>query len=216
MNAPEPTPDQGTPIVVLASGGGTLLQAILDASAKLPGRPYRVVGVVTDRECPANERARAAGIPTEVVELGNAAAREEWDASLTDVVTSFGAELIVSAGFMKILGPAFLAVFGGRTINTHPALLPAFPGAHGVRDALAYGVKVTGCTVHLVDAGVDTGPILAQRALEVYEGELESQLHERIKALERDLIVATIVGVATGGVDLAAAARGGTAGRGSG
>ncbi len=168
-------------IVVLVSGTGSLLQNILDHQDD----SYRVVKVVADKECQGIERAAAAGIPTEVVAL--AEDREEWNHRLVTAVGS--PDAVVSAGFMRILGAAFLERFEGRTINTHPALLPAFPGAHAVRDALAYGVKVTGSTVHFVDAGVDTGRIIAQRPVMVERGDGEASLHERIKVVERKLIV---------------------------
>ncbi|MCQ9340886.1 phosphoribosylglycinamide formyltransferase [Corynebacterium phoceense] len=168
-------------IVVLVSGTGSLLQNILDHQDD----SYRVVKVVADKECQGIERAAAAGIPTEVVAL--AEDREEWNHRLVTAVGS--PDALVSAGFMRILGAAFLERFEGRTINTHPALLPAFPGAHAVRDALAYGVKVTGSTVHFVDAGVDTGRIIAQRPVMVERGDDEASLHERIKVVERKLIV---------------------------
>lgn len=168
-------------IVVLVSGTGSLLQNILDHQDD----SYRVVKVVADKECQGIERAAAAGIPTEVVAL--AEDREEWNHRLVSAVGS--PDAVVSAGFMRILGAPFLERFEGRTINTHPALLPAFPGAHAVRDALAYGVKVTGSTVHFVDAGVDTGRIIAQRPVMVERGDDEASLHERIKAVERKLIV---------------------------
>ncbi|WP_347305016.1 phosphoribosylglycinamide formyltransferase [Corynebacterium sp. SA-MJD20WY100] len=168
-------------IVVLVSGTGSLLQNILDHQDD----SYRVVKVVADKECQGIERAAAAGIPTEVVAL--AEDREEWNHRLVAAVGS--PDAVVSAGFMRILGAAFLERFEGRTINTHPALLPAFPGAHAVRDALAYGVKVTGSTVHFVDAGVDTGRIIAQRPVMVERGDDEAGLHERIKVVERKLIV---------------------------
>lgn len=168
-------------IVVLVSGTGSLLQNILDHQDD----SYRVVKVVADKECQGIERAAAAGIPTEVVAL--AEDREEWNHRLVTAVGS--PDAVVSAGFMRILGAAFLERFEGRTINTHPALLPAFPGAHAVRDALAYGVKVTGSTVHFVDAGVDTGRIIAQRPVMVERSDDEASLHERIKAVERKLIV---------------------------
>lgn len=190
-------------IVVLASGSGTLLQAIVDSAAQ-PGARFAVTAVVTDRECLANERARSAGLPTAIVRLADYADRATWDAALAAQVARFQPHLVVSAGFMKILGPAFLAEYSGRTINTHPALLPAFPGAHGVRDALAYGVKVTGCTVHTVDAGVDTGPILAQQAITIQPSETEAELHERIKVVERALIVDTLDAIAAGDLDPAA------------
>jgi phosphoribosylglycinamide formyltransferase-1 len=126
--------------------------------------------------------------------------RAAWDVELTETVAAHQPDLVVSAGFMKLLGPAFLDRFGGRIINTHPALLPAFPGAHGVRDALAYGARVTGCTVHLVDEGVDTGPILAQEAVPVLPGDDEAALHERIKVVERRLLAEVVAAVATRGI----------------
>lgn len=176
----------------MASGTGTLLQALIDQQE--PGADsagaYVIVGVVTDVECQACERAERAGIPVETVPLG--ADREAWNTQLADAVAGFGPDLVVSAGFMRILGAGFLDRFGGRIINTHPALLPAFPGAHAVRDALAYGVKVTGSTVHFVDAGVDTGPIIAQRPVPVEPGDDEATLHERIKKVERENIVSVL------------------------
>lgn len=172
-----------TSVAVLVSGSGTLLQAILDDQ-----RSYRVDLVVADVECPALDRARTAGVRTEVVALDGD--RDEWNRRLADAVGD--PDIVVSAGFMKIVGEAFLERFEGRLINTHPALLPAFPGAHAVRDALAYGVKVTGTTVHYIDAGVDTGEIIAQRAVDVRDGETEEDLHERIKEVERALIVDTL------------------------
>lgn len=173
-------------VVVLVSGSGTLLQAIFDSQDSR----YEVCAVVADKPCPAIERARAAGVATSVVELGED--REAWNVALARAVSQATPDLVVSAGFMKILGPAFLSQFQGRTINTHPALLPAFPGAHAVRDALAYGVKVTGSTVHLVDEGVDTGAIIAQRPVLVAPDDDEETLHERIKKEERQLIVAVL------------------------
>ena len=182
-------PDVPARLVVLVSGSGTLLQAVLDAA----DLPVRVVAVGTDR--PGIEglaRAERAGVPGFVVRLKDYADRAEWDRALTKAVAAHEPDLVVSAGFMKILGPEFLSAFGGRVINTHPALLPAFPGAHAVADALAYGVRVTGCTVHLVDAGVDTGPIVAQEAVSVTPGEDVDALHERIKVVERRLLVDVI------------------------
>lgn len=172
-------------VAVLVSGSGTLLQSIIDNQDR-----YRVDLVVADVECPALERARSAGIGTAVVRL--AGDRDEWNRQLAEAVASVDPDVVVSAGFMKIVGPAFLAQFEGRLINTHPALLPAFPGGHAVRDALAYGVKVTGTTVHYIDAGVDTGEIIAQRAVEVRGDDTEETLHERIKEVERALIVETL------------------------
>ncbi|MEV6714236.1 phosphoribosylglycinamide formyltransferase [Lentzea sp. NPDC051208] len=180
-----PTPAR---VVVLVSGSGTLMQALLDADL-----PIEVVAVGADREnIEGLKRAERAGVPCFAVKLRDHADRTAWDAALTEAVASYEPDLVVSAGFMKIIGEQFLARFGGRMINTHPALLPAFPGAHGVRDALAYGVHVTGSTVHLVDAGVDTGPILAQEAVVVEPGDTEETLHERIKVVERRLLVETV------------------------
>ena len=188
-----PVPVQPPRLVVLASGSGSTLQALLDASRD-PAYGARVVAVGTDRAgAPALERAAAAGVPAFVVEVRDHADRGAWDAALADAVAAHAPDLVVSAGFMRILGPAFLGRFGGRVVNTHPALLPAFPGAHAVRDALAYGVKVTGCTVHLVDEGVDTGPVVAQAAVPVEDRDDEDGLHERIKQVERGLL-ADVVG----------------------
>ncbi|WP_090005240.1 phosphoribosylglycinamide formyltransferase [Lentzea albidocapillata] len=180
-----PTPAR---VVVLVSGSGTLMQALLDADL-----PIEVVAVGADREnIEGLKRAERAGVPHFVVKLRDHADRTAWDAALTEAVASYEPDLVVSAGFMKIIGEQFLARFGGRMINTHPALLPAFPGAHAIRDALAYGVHVTGSTVHLVDAGVDTGPILVQEAVVVEPGDTEDTLHERIKVVERRLLVETV------------------------
>lgn len=170
-------------VAVLVSGTGSLLKAILDETSS----PYRVDLVVADKVCAGIERAKNAGVRTAVVPVGED--RAAWDAELADTVAKVQPDVVVSAGFMRILGPAFLDRFEGRTINTHPSLLPAFPGAHAVDDALDYGVKVTGCTVHYVDAGMDTGEIIAQRAVRVEEGDTKSTLHERIKQAEREQIV---------------------------
>ncbi|MEU7140631.1 phosphoribosylglycinamide formyltransferase [Nocardia sp. NPDC046473] len=186
-------------MVVLASGTGSLLRALLDAAAAT-NFPAKIVAVGVDRACAATEHADAAGVPHFRVALNDFSDRAAWDAALTDAVVGYAPDLVVSAGFMKILGPAFLDRFGGRIINTHPALLPAFPGAHGVRDALAYGVRVTGSTVHLVDAGVDTGPILAQEAVPVLPEDDEASLHERIKVVERRLLAEVVAAVATRGI----------------
>ncbi|MGI9124026.1 MAG: phosphoribosylglycinamide formyltransferase, partial [Mycobacterium sp.] len=132
--------------------------------------------------------------------LGDHPDREAWDRAITEATAEYNPDLIVSAGFMKILGPQFLSRFPGRVINTHPALLPAFPGAHAVSDALAYGARVTGCTVHVVDAGVDTGPVLAQQAVEINDGDDEDTLHERIKTVERRLLVDVLSALTTRGV----------------
>lgn len=183
------TAPRSSRVVVLVSGGGSNLAALLAAHDD-PAYGARVVGVVSDRPDAGGLRvAQEAGVATAVVAPGDFPDRAAWDAGLAQAVRVFDPALVVSAGFMRIVGSAFLASFAGRTLNTHPALLPAFPGAHAVRDALAHGVKVTGCTVHVVDAGVDTGPIVAQRAVEVLPGDDEATLHERIKEVERALLV---------------------------
>jgi phosphoribosylglycinamide formyltransferase-1 len=175
---------------VLVSGSGTNLQALIDAIASDPGYGARVVAVGADREGIAGlERAARAGLPTFVRRVKDYPDRAAWDLALAQAVCDHEPDLVISAGFMKIVGKEFLARFGGRFVNTHPALLPSFPGAHGVRDALAYGVKVTGCTVHFVDDGVDTGPIIAQGVVEVRDDDDEGALHERIKDVERRLLV---------------------------
>ncbi|OYD71767.1 phosphoribosylglycinamide formyltransferase [Rhodococcus sp. OK302] len=192
-------PTTPTRVVVLASGAGTLLKSLIDAS-RADGYPAQIVAVGVDRDCAATEHGESAGIPAFKVSIKNYDDRADWDKALTAAVAAHRPDLVVSAGFMKILGPSFLAEFGGRIINTHPALLPAFPGAHAVPDAMAYGVKVTGSTVHLVDGGVDTGPILAQEPVAVLPGDTESTLHERIKVVERRLLADVIAAVATHGV----------------
>ena len=183
---------------MLASGTGSLLSSLLDAATG--DYPARIVAVGVDRDCRATRIAAGASIPAYTVRVGDHATRDAWDAAITDATAAHQPDLIVSAGFMRILGPQFVSRFSGRTINTHPALLPAFPGAHGVAEALAYGVKVTGCTVHLVDAGVDTGPILAQHPVEVFDGDDQETLHERIKVVERQLLVDVVAAIATRGV----------------
>ncbi|OQZ95521.1 phosphoribosylglycinamide formyltransferase [Mycolicibacter algericus DSM 45454] len=185
-------------MVVLASGTGSLLESLL--AAAVGDYPARVVAVGTDRDCRAVEVARSAGLPVFTVRMADHPDRAAWDLALAEATEAHAPDLVVSAGFMKILGSHFLTRFLGRTVNTHPALLPAFPGAHAVPDALAYGVKVTGCTVHLVDAGTDTGPVLAQEPVAVLDGDDEDTLHERIKTVERKLLVDVLAALATGGV----------------
>lgn len=172
-------------VVILASGTGTLAESIMRAA----GEVYEVVGVIVDRECRAMEVARDNGVTLEAVIYKDYASRDEWNRALVRTIDALEPDLIVSAGFMRILGEPVLERFGGKIINTHPALLPSFKGAHAVRDALEYGVRVTGSTVHLVDAGVDTGEIIAQVAVPVEVGDTEETLHERIKVAERALIV---------------------------
>ncbi|WP_307836043.1 phosphoribosylglycinamide formyltransferase [Phycicoccus sonneratiae] len=171
-------------LAVLVSGSGTNLQALLDADAP----PFEVVVVGADRDGTGGvERAGARGIPTFVCRVPDFDTREDWDAALARLLAEHGPDLVVSAGFMKVLGPEVLDTL--RVVNTHPALLPSFPGAHGVRDALAHGVRVTGCTCHWVDAGVDTGPIIDQRAVRVEDDDDVVSLHERIKVQERAMLV---------------------------
>ncbi|MEV4561557.1 phosphoribosylglycinamide formyltransferase [Kitasatospora sp. NPDC049285] len=179
-------------LVVLVSGSGTNLQALIDAAAD-PAYGVQIVAVGADRDGIAGiTRAETAGIPVFVERIKDHPDRAAWNAALLAAVEGHAPDLVVTAGFMKILGPDFIAAYTGRIVNTHPALLPSFPGAHGVPDALAYGVKVTGCTVHLVDAGVDTGPIIAQGVVEVEDADHAdggAALHERIKTVERKLLV---------------------------
>jgi phosphoribosylglycinamide formyltransferase-1 len=186
-------------VVVLVSGSGTLLQALLDAAAE-PGYPAEVVAVGADRDgIEGLARAQRAGVPICVERIRAHADRAAWNGALTAAVAAHRPDLVVSAGFMKILGPGFLGEIGCPMLNTHPALLPAFPGAHPVADTLAYGVKVTGATVHLVDDGVDSGPVLAQSAVPVLPGDTVAALHERIKIEERRLLVGTVDALARQG-----------------
>jgi phosphoribosylglycinamide formyltransferase-1 len=179
-------------LVVLVSGSGTNLQALLDACAD-PAYGASVVAVGADREdIEGLARAERAGVPTFVARVADFTSREHWDRALADKVAAFEPDLVVLAGFMKLVGEQFLERFGGRTVNTHPALSPAFPGMHGPRDALAYGVKVTGCTLFVVDEGVDTGVILAQSAVPVEDADDVESLHERIKVAERAMLVDTV------------------------
>jgi phosphoribosylglycinamide formyltransferase 1 len=183
-------------VAVLLSGTGSLCAALLDATDDL-GYPAEVVVVGSDRAADGLEHARRRGIPTFTCALAEHPDRTTWDRALTETLTAHEPDLVVSAGFMKLVGPAMLAAFGGRLVNTHPALLPAFPGAHAVRDALAAGVTVTGATVHLIDAGLDTGPVIAQREVAVRPDDDEARLHERIKEVERELLVETVAQLAT-------------------
>ena len=177
-------------LVVLVSGSGSNLQALIDAAAE-PGAPFRVVAVGADRDGTLGlERAVGNGIPTFVCRVPDYTTRADWDEALARLISDAVPDLVVSAGFMKVLGPTVLARH--RVINTHPALLPSFPGAHGVRDAMAHGVRVTGCTCHWVDAGVDTGAIIDQRAVRVEDADTVETLHERIKVLERDMLVEVV------------------------
>lgn len=179
-------------LVVLVSGAGTNLQALLDACAS-PAYGAEIVAVGADRAgIEGLARAERAGIPTFTVRVGDYADREDWDAAFTEATAAHRPDLVISAGFMKILGKRFLDSFGGRIVNTHPALLPSFAGAHAVRETLAYGAKLTGCTVHFIDDGVDTGPIIAQAVVPVRDDDDETSLHERIKAVENPLFVEVV------------------------
>jgi phosphoribosylglycinamide formyltransferase 1 len=174
---------------VLISGSGSNLQALLDACAD-PAYGAQVVAVGADREGVAGlDRAAEAGVPTFVHTVKDYAERTDWDRALTASVSAYKPDLVVSAGFLKLVGDEFLAAFGDRYINTHNALLPSFPGIHGPRDALEYGVKVAGATLFFVDGGVDTGPIIAQVAVPVHDDDTEETLTERIKEVERRQLV---------------------------
>ncbi|UVY85716.1 phosphoribosylglycinamide formyltransferase [Brachybacterium sp. NBEC-018] len=172
----------------MLSGTGSTFAALLEAS-RAADSPYVIVGVLADKPAAGLDIAREAGIPTAVVALRDFPDRAAWDEALAAAVAAHDPELVVLAGFMRLVGSPLLDAYGGRIVNTHPALLPSFPGAHGVRDALAHGVKITGATVIEVDAGVDTGRILAQVAVPVLEDDTEGTLHERIKAAEQPLLV---------------------------
>jgi phosphoribosylglycinamide formyltransferase-1 len=177
---------------VLVSGSGTNLQALLDACAD-PAYGARVVAVGADRDgIPGLERAERAGVPTFVKRVKDFTTREHWDRAMAETVANFEPDLLVLAGFMKLVGSEFQARFGGRIVNTHPALSPSFPGMRGPADALAYGVKVTGATLFVVDGGVDTGPIVAQAAVPVEDDDTIESLHERIKVAERRMLVDSV------------------------
>lgn len=177
---------------MLASGSGTTLQALLDAAAD-PAYGAQVVAVGSDKPAArALERAQAAGVEAFAVALTDSPDRAAWNAALADAVAAHAPDLVVCAGFMRILSADFLARFPSRVVNTHPALLPSFPGAHAVADALAYGVRVSGVTVHLVDEGVDTGPVVAQAAVPVHPDDDEAALQSRIQDVERPLYVEAV------------------------
>ena len=176
-------------LVVLVSGSGSNLQALIDACAD-PAYGARVVAVGADRDGIAGlDRATAAGVPTFVDSVKAYETRDDWDAALATHVAEHKPDLVISAGFLKLVGARFLAAFGDRYVNTHNALLPSFPGMHGPRDALAYGVKIAGATLFFVDAGVDTGPIIAQVSVPVLDDDTEETLTERIKVAERRQLV---------------------------
>ncbi len=188
----EPVSPLPARLVVLVSGSGSNLQALLDAS-RIRSYGAKVVAVGADRgHIPALQRASDAAVPSFVLPVADCADRAAWDSALTERVASYRPDLVVLAGFMKLLGAAFLASFGGRTVNTHPALLPAFPGVRAAADALEHGVRVSGATLFVVDAGVDTGPIVAQTTVDVEDDDDEQSLHERIKTVERGMLVETV------------------------
>lgn len=190
---------QPVPVVVLVSGSGTLLQALLDA-AQDPAYGVRVAAVGADRpDIEGLARAERAGVPTFVCRLRDFDDRDAWDAALSEQVAAFEPTLVVSAGFLKLVGERFLTQFGGRYLNSHNALLPSFPGIHGPRDALEYGVKLAGATLFVVDAGVDTGAIVAQCAVPVQDDDTVDTLTERIKAAERPQLVEWVGRMARGG-----------------
>ncbi|MCS5732641.1 phosphoribosylglycinamide formyltransferase [Herbiconiux daphne] len=188
-------------LLVLISGGGSNLRALLEASSDAD-YPARVIAVGSDTDADGLAHAEAFDIPTFTVVPTSFASREAWGAELLEQIERWSPDLVVCAGFMRILPPAVVSALAPRIINTHPALLPAFPGAHAVRDALAAGVDTTGVTVHVIDEGVDTGPVIVQRAVPVYPGDTEHELHERIKTVERELLVQAVLDIANGEVDL--------------
>ena len=189
------TSDTGARVVVLASGSGSNLQVLLDVVE----RGWSIVGVVSDQpDARALQRATAANVPSRVVEWGDHADRNEFTDAICAAAGEFDPDYIVLAGFMRVLGPSAVVHFPNRIINIHPSLLPAFPGAHGVRDALAYGAKVTGVTVHFVDEHLDHGPIIAQEALAVMPGDDEATLHSRIQVIEHRLLPEVVTRLAGG------------------
>ena len=189
-------------VVVLISGSGSNLLALLKA-AENPLFPARILAVGSDRAAEGLAHADLFGVPTFVVEQDKFATKELWARRLAETISHFKPDLIVLAGFMKILPAEFVASFSPNLINTHPSLLPDFKGAHAVRDALSAKVTKTGVTVHVVDQGVDTGPIIAQAEVEVMPGDDEATLHERIKVVERELLVDTVLAIATNKIELA-------------
>lgn len=188
-------------VVVLISGSGSNAKALLEACDN-PLYPARILAVGSDNPAPGLAHAEQYGVPTFVVEPGRFSSKDEWASVLAANIDFFNPELIVLAGFMKILPPSFVKRYEGRLINLHPSLLPDFPGAHAVRDALAAGASVTGSTIHLVDEGVDTGRVLRQAQLHIAPGASEAELHEQIKVLERDQLVTLVREIAEGSFKL--------------
>jgi phosphoribosylglycinamide formyltransferase-1 len=190
-------------LVVLISGGGSNLRVLLEASEDAQF-PARVVAIGADRDADGFAHAEEFGIPTFSVALSNFADREAWGDALLAEIEIWGPDLVILSGFMKLLPPRVVAALSPRLINTHPAFLPEFPGAHAVRDAIEAGVAETGASVILVDNGIDSGPILSQRRVAVYPSDTEATLHERIKPVERELLIQAVLDIANGTVDLAA------------
>lgn len=188
-------------VVVLISGGGSNLRALLEASAHAD-YPAHVVAVGADRDADGLAHAEAFGIPSFTVPYSSYPSREAWGDELLTTIREWEPDLVVLSGLMRLLPPAVVDAFAPRIINTHPAYLPEFPGAHGVRDALAAGVEQTGASVIVVDAGVDSGPILAQERIPVLPGDTEHTLHDRIKPIERRMLIDVVRGIATGEIDL--------------
>lgn len=186
---------------MLISGGGSNLKALLEAAAD-PAYPARIAAVGSDTEASGLDHARAAGVPSFVVRPRDYGSREEWGAAFAAAIREYDPGLVVSAGLMRILPAAFVREFSPHLINTHPALLPLHPGAHAVRDALAAGATETGVSVHIIDEGVDTGPVLRQARVAIRPGETEDELHERIKQIERPLLVETVREIAVGRLTL--------------
>jgi phosphoribosylglycinamide formyltransferase-1 len=182
-------------VVVLISGGGSNLRALLEATNN-PLYPVRILAVGSDQACSGLEHAELFGIPTFVISPENFGSRELWANTMLETINRFRPDLTVLAGFMKILPHGFVSALSPNLINTHPSLLPLFPGAHGVRDALAAGSTETGVTIHIVDEGVDTGKQLAQAKLAILPDETEHELHERIKVIERELLVNVVKDIA--------------------
>jgi phosphoribosylglycinamide formyltransferase-1 len=188
-------------LVVLISGGGSNLRALLEASEDAQF-PARVVAIGADRDADGLAHGEEYGIPTFVVPFGAFSTREEWGAELLAQVRQWDAQLVILSGFMRLLPPAVVSALAPNLLNTHPAFLPEFPGAHGVRDALAAGVSETGASVIVVDDGIDTGPVVAQRRVPVLPGDTESRLHDRIKLVERELLVQVVLDIANSHIDL--------------
>lgn len=188
-------------LVVLISGGGSNLRALLEASEDAEF-PARVVAIGADRDADGLAHGEEYGIPTFVVPFGAFRTREEWGAELLAQVRQWDADLVILSGFMRLLPPAVVSALAPNLLNTHPAYLPEFPGAHGVRDALAAGVSETGASVIVVDDGIDSGPIVAQRRVPVLPGDTEARLHDRIKLVERELLVQVVLDIANSHIDL--------------